>query len=101
MRSTGEYGHFFPPALTPHYYNESDVSDYFPLSSAAARTRGYRWKESPEESDRNSEPVPDHINDVQEDVVGKVFICEFTGRQFKIIKQELDFLKNARLPLPR
>jgi hypothetical protein len=45
--------------------------------------------------------LPDHIDQVDDDIVNKIIICEVSGKPFRIIKQELDWLRRMRLPLPR
>lgn len=44
--------------------------------------------------------VPDNIDDVQQDILNKVVLCEVTGRPFRIMKLELDFHKQYGLALP-
>lgn len=46
-----------------------------------------------------SEDLPS-ILDTNDDILKKVIICEETKRPYRIIKQELDFLKSKNLPLP-
>jgi hypothetical protein len=36
MKSTGEWGEFFPLPLSPFGYNETVAQDYFPLTSEEA-----------------------------------------------------------------
>lgn len=48
----------------------------------------------------NSNDIPS-IEEVWSDIVNKTIICEETGRPFRIIKQELDYLKKKWFPLPR
>ena len=48
----------------------------------------------------NSEDLP-NIDTVTEDILEKVIICQDTWRPYKILKQELDYLKKKWLPLPR
>ncbi len=43
MKSTGEWGNFFPPSMAPHYYEYTLGSDWFePLPPAQLAQRGYR-----------------------------------------------------------
>ncbi len=87
MKKTGEHGEFFPHEISPFAYNESVVQEYHPLTKDQVLSSGYRWKEK------------------EEDVVSgeanqEVATCIVTGKRFKIISQELDFLKKFGLPLP-
>jgi hypothetical protein len=106
-----KYGEFFPSELSPFAYNETIAQEYFPLSKAEAKSKGYSWKD-PEERDIKpdikTEDIPDHIKDVKDDIVGKVIECQHQGKcneqcteAFRIIPQELEFYKRMNLPLPR
>lgn len=102
MRERGEYGLFFPPALSPHYYNRSEVITFFPMDAQAAIEAGYRWADdtiapaSPE-----TQRVPDCIDDLADGSLSYPFRCEETGKPFKILKGEADFYRRFRLPPPR
>jgi len=127
-----KYGEFFPPELSPFAYNETIAQEYFPLTKEEAIEKGYSWKD-PEARNYQiqitNDKLPDHIKDVQDDIVGQVIECahaagpdegraagspsETSGQTagavcneqcteaFKIIQQELAFLRKMNLPLPR
>ena len=40
-----------------------------------------------------------NIQDISEDILKKVMLCKETGRPFRVIREELEFLKNKNLPL--
>jgi len=44
--------------------------------------------------------LPDSIDDIPDDVVNWAIECEVTKRPFRIIKQELDFYRKMKLPIP-
>jgi hypothetical protein len=44
--------------------------------------------------------LPITVDEVQDDVVQKIILCEETGKPFRIIKQELDFYRKHNIPLP-
>ena len=48
-----------------------------------------------------AEKLPDSIDDIPDDVLNWAVRCEATGRPFRIIKQELEFYRKMRLPVPR
>jgi len=119
-----KYGEFFPPELSPFAYNETIAQEYFPLTKSEALAKGYSWKD-PEPRNYQiqipNDKLPDHIKDVKDDIVGQVIECahavgspsETSGQTagavcneqctqaFKIIPQELAFLRKMNLPLPR
>lgn len=88
MKSGGEFGEFFPIEFSPFAYTQARVQEYYPLTKAEVKAKGWRW------SDYEA-PLPEVSGDVE------MVTCEITGRPFGLIKQELDFYKKMGLPLPR
>ncbi len=105
MKSTGEWGQFFPPDLSPFAYNETQAQVYFPLSKEDAINRGFAWKDDlPGTFGKETlklEDLPDSIDDIDESIVGQVLACEKTGRNYNITRQEFEFLKSHNIPIPR
>ena len=106
-----KYGEFFPQELSPFAYNESMAQEYFPLTKEQAIEQGYPWKDQEQRSYNiqiTNDKLPDHIKDVDEDIIGKIIECAHKGacneqctQAFKIVKEELQFYKKMNLPLPR
>ena len=105
MQKTGERWEFFDPSLSPFWYNETVAQEYFPLTRQEALDRWYKRQ------DNNYDPViPEWANVVKSDqieslksddeILKSIFICEVSGRPFRIIKQELEFYRKHNLPLP-
>jgi hypothetical protein len=105
-----KYGEFIPPEFSPFAYNETINQEYFPLSREEVLSKGYRWKE-PEirnyQIDVKGEDIPDNIEKVTDDIVGKVIECKHKGKcnqqcteAFIIIPDELQFYRRMNLPLP-
>jgi hypothetical protein len=40
------------------------------------------------------------IADVDDTIFKKAIVCKATGRAFRLVKQELDYLKKLQFPLP-
>ena len=101
---TYRYGEFFPPEFSPHAYNNSFASRLFPLPGAEVVSRGLHWLK-PESKDHaitmKAESLPDHIKDAPETIVKEIIECTTCTRGFRIIPQELQFLRKNNLPLPR
>ena len=112
-----KYGEFFPPELSPFAYNETIAQEYFPLSKSEALAKGYSWKD-PEPRNYQitlkTEDLPDHIKDVKDSILNEIIQCahwelgrpaskcnEQCTQAYKIIPQELAFLRRMSLPLPR
>lgn len=106
-----KYGEYFPFEFSPFGYNETNVSYFFPLSKSEAQQKGYNYFDRPKRnyqiSVRNKDLLSS-IFDVSENILKETIECpneedqktECTGA-FKIHPQELLFLKNKGLPLPR
>ena len=45
MKKTGEYGEFFPPAIAPVCYNETQGNYYIPLTKEEVLDRGWLWED--------------------------------------------------------
>jgi hypothetical protein len=43
MKSTGEWGEFFPHELSPFGYNETVAQEYFPMTEAQVKEKGWNW----------------------------------------------------------
>ena len=101
MRGRGEWGGFFPAALSPHGYNETVAQEYFPLTESQAREKGFTWKNL-EQSDRKAQTfaVPDAIHNVTESITKEILACNVCGKNYKIIPQELAFYKQVGVPIP-
>lgn len=104
MRKTGEWGEFFPTETSCFAYNETLAQDYFPLTKKEVLARGWRWFDAVEKKDQYLGPkveIPDSIDDVTDDICKKILTCTESGRQYKIIPQELKFHRQLHVPLPR
>ncbi len=111
MKSTGEWGKFFPHALSPFAYNETAAHDFLPLTEEEATKQGWRWREKEHQEYRPASipSLPDNIKDVSDTILKELLACESCGdstgkspggKNYKIIPQELAFYKNMSLPLP-
>lgn len=105
MKSIGEYGEFFPVAISPHCYNETVAQQYFPLSRDEVLKRGWKWRDQlPFTKGKETisyEKIPERIEDVPDSILNEVLACEATGKNYRITKQELLFYRSFRIPIPR
>jgi len=88
MKSTNEWGKFFPQSISPFSYNETAAYDFFPLSKEEAIARGYLWKEA----EKKDISVQSSTNDI--------LMCDSCKKNYKLIVQELKFYKKKGLPEP-
>src|SRR3989344_6235095 len=106
-----KYGEFFPSELSPFAYNETIAQEYFTKTKEKIIENGYSYR-APSEKDYEvtikSVDLPDHIKDVPNSILGEEIACPNNGQEltqctkvYRIIKSELDFLKNNNIALPR
>jgi hypothetical protein len=105
LHSTGVYGEFFPPALSPFGYNETLAKEYLPMEKDVALGKGFKWQEEAtgtygKETVKNAD-IPSSIEDVSDEILKEVLVCEDCNKNYRITKMELDFYKRMNIPLPR
>jgi hypothetical protein len=106
MRANGEWGEFFPAALSPHCYNETIAQEYHPLTRSEALALGMRWLDykAPAPAAQKSiaaDALPQRIADVDASILDAAIICEATAKPFRLTREELEFYRTGPLPLPR
>ena len=110
MKTTGEWGKWFPAKLSPFAYNETTAQEYTPITATEAKALGYSWKE-PEMKNYTptlkTEDIPE-TKDAQNSIAKEIIGCAHSGTckcqcstAFRITTQELQFYKKMNLPLPR
>jgi hypothetical protein len=83
LKKTGEWGEFFPMAISPFAYNETVAQEYYPLTKEQILAKGLKWKEEEEIKIEPNMPV-----------------CLICGKNFRIIPQEIKFYNKMGLPQP-
>jgi len=98
-----EWGEFFPPGLSEFGYNETVAQEQFPLSQDEALKLGFRWSDAePAARYEGGKPdLPDNISDIKDEILKQILTCETCGKNYKIIRQELEFYRKLKLPAPR
>ncbi|MEK7122897.1 MAG: hypothetical protein AAB855_03505 [Patescibacteria group bacterium] len=103
MKKRGEYGHFFPLAMAYNGFNASLAAMHFPNETReSVEALGGRWEESSKSAvaGMSADQLPDHIDSVNDEWVGKIVECSQTKKSFNFIKQEIEFYKKHNIPLP-
>jgi len=105
MQKTGEWGEHFPMKNSFFGYNHTTASLYYPLAKEEAQKCGARWSDyepPPPKVEKviPADRLPDNIDDIPDDVLNWAIKCEETDRPFKIVKQELEFYRKMKLPIP-
>ncbi|HLD32658.1 MAG TPA: hypothetical protein VJB10_03660 [Candidatus Peribacteraceae bacterium] len=105
MKSTGEWGQYFPRSFSCFGYNESTASEIFPMSKEEAMGQGFNWRDEEDikldvEKVIPASDLPDSIEDIPDDILNWAIRCEKTNKPFKLINQELKFYRTHRIPVP-
>ena len=113
MRSTGEWGQFFPPSLAPFGYNETVAQIDHPISKEEVLKRGYSWHDQQKDGFSWIPYAPLPIDQFDEALVGPekakqniseclsgTIVCEKTGRPFRLLPKELAFYIENKLSIP-
>jgi hypothetical protein len=102
MKTTGEYGEFFPKSLSPFAYNETLAQEKFPLSKEAVLAQGLQWKEKDlKEYQKQTYELADDVKDESDEVTKALLACTDCGRNYNILAQDLAFYRKKRMPIPR
>lgn len=104
MKERGEWGAFLAMEYSPWAYNESVGCEYFPLSKDECEGMGLRWEDE-QFGSRGKETIivdsiPESINSVQDSITKEIIACASCGMNYKILKKELERLRNFHLPVP-
>jgi len=101
MRTTGEWGEFFPSTMSPFAYNEALSNDWLPLTKEEAISQGHRWRDpDPKEYQSQSYEIADDIAQVGDDILQQVLACKRCEQNYKIVPAEFAFYKKNSLPIP-
>lgn len=99
MKSSNEYGEFFPASMSLSAYNESAANILMPLTKQEALASGYKWKDvEPKQYASPTASVPEMIQDTQESIIKELLACKTCGKNYKIIPQELKLYKKIGIP---
>jgi hypothetical protein len=111
LQRTYSYGDFFPSEFSPYAYNETIAQTYLPKTKEDVSKMGLKWREPEEKQYNITKKVGDDFkenNNSDEQILKEVYECEHLGKcndhcatAFRIVPQELQFLKKMGLPLPR
>ena len=105
MKKTGEYGEFFPPAIAPVYYNETQGSLYAPMSKEETLKKGWHWEENVPgtlgKETISSTDITDKIEDVPDGYLKEIFTCSVCSKNYNLTENELLFYRREKIPIPR
>jgi len=95
------YGEMMPSELSLWTYNESTGMECFPLDKKQAEKEGFSWRDvEPKDYQDATIEIPKDIRDVKDDIVKEILKCEACGKNYRLIKMEVDFYRRFNLPIP-
>lgn len=105
------YGEFFPMEMSPFPFNITEAHEFYPKTKEEAVSEGLKWFQEEKKqyaASKSADDLPDHIGDAGEEILKEIISCAHEGAcahecssAFRIIPQELQFLKQLNIPLPR
>lgn len=103
MKSSGEYGKFFPGSFAANPYDESLAGFYWPLDALTAERFGFRLSTRvPKRPDDalDAAMIPDRSDGVDSSITASVFWDDVAGRPFRIEQADITFAQELNVPLP-
>ena len=104
MKRTGEYGEFFPPAIAPVCYNETQGNYYMPEKKEDILARGWLWEDKVlgtyGKETIKTEDIPDDIKNITDDFISNILKCEDCTKNYNIVPNELTFYRREEVPIP-
>lgn len=100
MRSTGEWGKFFPGYFAPMSYEESFSAMVWPLDQLQQEKLGFRVRENLLEREAASSPAESIPDRADASVGDQVFWDANEGRPFKILATDIELCQKMQVPLP-
>jgi len=96
--------------MSPFAYNETAAMDNYALTKRQAEGLGYNWSDYEHTIQvpegvaviKKSDYTPQERDMLKNDdaILNKIFICEVSGKPFRIVKKELLFYRTHTIPLP-
>lgn len=102
MLAQGEYGEFFPTALSSFAYNETKAMDDYALTKEEALAQGFQWKdEDPRSFQGQTCEIPNDISVTPDRIVNEILACERCRKNYKVIPMELKLYHELGVPVPK
>lgn len=102
MKKDGEYGQFFPYKFAYNGYNLSLGAFYCALDKKEIEKLGSYDEPLPKNhtEGEDAKKLSDLSEAISDDIIGQPFLCSISKHPFAFIKQELEFYRKHKLPLP-
>ncbi|RJQ29317.1 hypothetical protein C4571_01665 [Candidatus Parcubacteria bacterium] len=95
------YGEWLPGEFSPWPYNETMGDEFARKSKEEAIRAGFLWRDLDRRDYQGATiDVPDHVKDVTDDILKGILKCSECGKNYQVIKMELDFYRRMSIPIP-
>jgi hypothetical protein len=105
IKEKRELSSIVPSSFSTFAYNETAAQDYYPLNKYEALKLNYDWQDDiPMTKGKETvlwKNIPDNIKDIGDDILNEVLACLTCKRNYKIVQNEMRYLREFNLPLPR
>lgn len=104
MQTRGEWGEFFPVRFSPHGYNKTVAFENWSITQEEALAQGWNWQDD-QLGTRGKETlvladVPPGIDEVRDEILKEILVCDTCGLNYQLQKKELDILRSLHLNIP-
>lgn len=100
MKTTGEYGEFFPASCAPYAYNETLGNDLYPVTAEQAKANSWKWLDNQvQKITQQTVVVPDQVTSVLPSIVHTTFQCVGCARPFRYVTAEINYHQQTGLAL--
>ena len=104
MTADGEYGEFFPLAISLFGFNNSVSFDEGLYTEADVRDKGWKWEnEEPGTRGKGTidmDAVPGSSAAADESILKQVLTCTECDRNYRLTSREFQFYRSQNLPVP-
>ncbi|MBI4836397.1 MAG: hypothetical protein HY817_04010 [Candidatus Abawacabacteria bacterium] len=102
MKSTGEWGQFFPMWMSDFPYTDTIAQEYFPITEGEGKRLSVHWAEpKPAPHIDNPYHIPDNIQAVDDSICQAILTDEISERAYRLQRKELEFYRKHTIPIPR
>jgi hypothetical protein len=103
MKSTGEWGQFFPGSFAPNPYDESWVSFYFPLSSEEQKNYGFYFLPQSEQHQldhRSSSDISRASHETNPEITKETYWDKKAQKPFQVLSQDINSCRELGVAIP-
>lgn len=103
MKSTGEWGQFFPGDFAPNVYEDSLSAAFWPLTRDMPNISWFRMLQNPHvklDSYLSSDTISESSFEADEWVTKQIYWDKIARKPFTILSQDINFCRTLFVPLP-